>query len=789
MTSFKTWTWRSLAVLAVTLLAACSDGGGGTELVVPPAGVVPTLAAGPADTTVAWGASATFTVSVAAGTAPLAYQWRRNGDAITGATNASYTTLATTELDSGMRFTVAVSNAVGNVVSPAATLTVTPRPLAPTITSQPLGAIVNEGQSTTFTVQASSNNSALSYQWQRNGSDLASATSDSYTTAATTAADEAAQFTVAVINNAGTTLSAVAVLTVRTPPRITAQPQAVSTFTGQTASYSVTATGSGPLQYQWQRNGSAIAGATANSYTTPALALADSGANFSVAISNVAGQAQSSAAALTVTSPPVPPSITTQPQDLTVLSGRTASFVAAAAGSATLNYQWLRNGAAISGANQPSYTTPALAWTDTLGNYSVVVSNSSGTATSRTATLTVTPRVVEVGVGGAMGTARKEDGTVWGWGRSNFLNNVLGNGDTPVAYGTMVRAMNTNGSLFNGVVQISSGVQHTLALKGDGTLWAWGDNSEGSIGIGTVGGTAPYPAQVRDSAGNAFVGVAAVSGGWRFSLALKADGSAWGWGYALGGRLGNNNDPNVVGSQQRFPNPVAVLAPSGSQLSGVTQIVGSSDNGMARRNDGTVWIWGSDQQGQMGNGPGFSGALVAQRLNDSLGAAISGVRQVTLGYFHAAVLLNDGTAMAWGNNSAGQLGDGTFGFNRESPVFVKDAAGNLFGGIASVRAGAACTVFLRNDGTVWVVGGNSRGELARSTAATAVASPVQVLFADGSPLTGVTQIAIFDSTVIVLRNDGTVWGWGDNADGELGFAPTNAVQLSSVPVKISVSGD
>ena len=786
-----------MAALAVTLLAGCSDGGGGggggAEPVVPPPGAAPTLAAGPADTTVAWGANATFNVTVATGTAPLAYQWRRNGETITGATGASYTTLPTSELDNGVRFTVAVSNSVGSVVSPAATLTVSPRPQAPTIASQPLGVTLNEGQSTTFTVQASTNNTALNYQWRRNGSDIAGATTNSYTTPASTAADEAAQFTVAVSNSVGTTLSAAAVLTVRSPPRITAQPQAISSFTGQIAQYTVTASGSGPLQYQWQRNGIAITGATASSYTTPTLVLADSGANFSVAISNVAGQAQSSTASLTVNNPPAPPTITGQPQDVTVLSGRTASFTVSAAGAATLSYQWLRNGVAIGGATQPSYSTRDLAWTDTLGSYSVVVSNSVGTATSRSATLTVTPRVVDISVGGVMGTARKEDGTVWGWGRSSSsLANVLGNGGTPVPYGTMVRAMNVNGSLFNGVAQVSSGVGHTLALKSDGTLWAWGDNSEGSIGNGTRSdSTVLFPTQVRDAAGNAFVGVAAVSGGWRFSLAVKADGTAWGWGYALSGVLGNNNDPNVSSSQRNFTRPVPVLATGGAQLSGVTQIVASSDNGIALRNDGTVWIWGSDQQGQLGDGSVllYEG-LVAKRLNDSLGAAVTGIRQVALGYYHAAALLNDGTALAWGNNRCGQLGDGVAGgFNRSSPVFVKDAAGSLFGNIAAIRGGECSTAFLRSDGTVWMVGNNTRGELGRSQSTASVATPVQVFFADGSPLTGVTRIALFDSTVIVLRNDGTVWGWGDNADGELGFAPTNAVQLSTVPVKISVSGD
>jgi alpha-tubulin suppressor-like RCC1 family protein len=322
----------------------------------------------------------------------------------------------------------------------------------------------------------------------------------------------------------------------------------------------------------------------------------------------------------------------------------------------------------------------------------VVVSNGVGSATSRAATLTVTPRVVEVGVGGVMGTARKEDGTVWGWGRSNTTSSVLGNGGTPVAYGTMVRAINSSGTALNGVTQISTGVGHTLALKADGTLWAWGDNSEGAIGIGTVtSANQLFPAQVKDAAGNAFVGVAAVSGGWRFSLAMKADGTAWGWGWAVNGQLGNNNNPNMLPAQPRnFPSPVAVLATGGAQLSGVNQIVAGVDNGMARRNDGTVWIWGSGQLGQLGDGTVNSGALVAQRLNDASGTAITGVRQMSAGYLHAMVLLTNGTALTWGANNYGELGDGST-LRRTTPVVLRDASGEPFSNIAALRAGDGCT--------------------------------------------------------------------------------------------------
>jgi alpha-tubulin suppressor-like RCC1 family protein len=743
------------------------------------------LATQPANLTVASGDTASFSVTTAGGTAPLSYQWLREGTAIAGATGSSYTTAATEDADTGARFTVTVSNATGSVTSNPATLTVTPRPVAPMVAQQPLPATVDEGQTATFSVQASSNNSTPTYQWKRNGADISGATTASYTTAAAASGDDGTQFTVAVSNNAGTTQSTVALLSVRTAPRIGTQPQGAALFVGQTATFTVAATGTGPMGYQWLRNGMAIAGAVAASHTTGTLVLGDHGASYTVQVSNSVGTVLSALASLSVSVPPVAPSITGEPQDSTVLSGRTAAFTVVAAGTAPLGYQWRLNGNPINGANAASYTTPALAWTASLGAYSVMVSNAMGSATSRNATLTVTPRVVQVSAGGGLATARKEDGTVWGWGSAD----LLGNGNNGVPYGTMVRAMNTNGTLFNGVASISNGVEHTLALKSDGTVWSWGGNFYGELGLGFASSTLtglPYPQAVRDAAGNTFTNVVAVSGGWRYSMALKADGTVWSWGAKGSGQLGNPL-PNVP--DRSVTTPVSVLTVAGPALSGVTQIAVREGNGMALRNDSTVWIWGSGAFGRLGDGIRNSSAPVAQRLNDSNGAAISGVRQVANGFSHSLVLMNDGTAFAFGDNVYGELGDGSSNNERLWAVIVKDANGNPFGNIASIQAGEDCTAFLRTDGTVWMTGRNNRGQLARSTATVSVSTPMQVFFADGTPLTGVTQIAVFDTTVIVLRNNNTVWGWGGNQSGELGFAPTNSVQISSVPVKISVSGD
>ena len=171
-----------------------------------------------------------------------------------------------------------------------------------------------------------------------------------------------------------------------TAPTITAQPASQTVAEGATATFTVTASGTAPLSYQWQRNGSPISGATSASYSTPTTS-ADNGASFLVVVSNSSGSVQSSSATLTVTSGA--PNITGQPLDQTVTLGATATFSVTASGNAPLSYQWQRNGSPISGATGTSYTTPATTSSDNGALYAVVVSNPLGSATSRSAVLTV----------------------------------------------------------------------------------------------------------------------------------------------------------------------------------------------------------------------------------------------------------------------------------------------------------------------------------------------------------------------------------------------------------------
>ncbi len=153
----------------------------------------------------------------ATGTAPLTYQWRRNGVSITGATASSYTTGATTTADSGSTFSVVVTNSVGSATSNNATLTVNSSNVAPSITTQPANQTVTVGQTATFSVLATGTG-PLSYQWRKNGTNISGANASSYTTSTTTTADSGSSFSVMVSNSAGTMASNNAMLTVNSAP-------------------------------------------------------------------------------------------------------------------------------------------------------------------------------------------------------------------------------------------------------------------------------------------------------------------------------------------------------------------------------------------------------------------------------------------------------------------------------------------------------------------------------------------------------------------------------------------
>src|ERR1700678_4267487 len=262
-------------IVSVALLLALLGGvwgcNGGFEGAKPQP---PLIISQPVSVTVTAGQTATFNVT-ATGTGPLTYQWFDNGTAISGATSSSYTTPAATSTASGSVFTVTVTNASGTVTSSPATLTVsagstTVNPNAPLIITQPANQTVAVGQTATFSVTASGS-ATLTYQWFKGGVAISGATSSTYTTPTTVTGDSGSLFTVTVSNSPGTVTSNPATLTVTTaaatPPIITKQPASQTIAVGQTATFTVVATGTPTLTYQWYKGGVLIAGATSSSYT------------------------------------------------------------------------------------------------------------------------------------------------------------------------------------------------------------------------------------------------------------------------------------------------------------------------------------------------------------------------------------------------------------------------------------------------------------------------------------------------------------------------------------------
>ncbi|WKL03689.1 immunoglobulin domain-containing protein [Paenibacillus amylolyticus] len=191
-------------------------------------------------------------------------------------------------MDAG-NYTVVVTNTAGNVTSNAAVLTVNPAPVSPAITSQPSDQTVTEGQTATFSVTASGD-APLSYQWKKNGTDINGATSSTLTVTNAQKVDEGS-YTVEVTNTAGNVTSNAALLTVNpvlVSPAITSQPSDQTVTEGQTATFSVTASGDTPLSYQWKKNGTDINGATSSTLTVTNAQSVDAG-NYTVVVTNTAG--------------------------------------------------------------------------------------------------------------------------------------------------------------------------------------------------------------------------------------------------------------------------------------------------------------------------------------------------------------------------------------------------------------------------------------------------------------------------------------------------------------------
>lgn len=387
--------------------------------------------------------------------------------------------------------------------------------------------------------------------------------------------------------------------------------------------------------------------------------------------------------------------------------------------------------------------------------------------------------VTSIAAGGTHVVALTQDGTVWAWGDNNFAQ--LGNGSSgytrwwayevndfdrpPPPIGEVLSpSFSPDGGTFTspqnitvrsasadaGIVRPAFGWTFCLMLMTDGTIWASGRNDFGQLGNNDTAGTSALVQTQINS-------VNAVAAGGAHSMALKQDGTLWVWGSNINGQMGVS--PQTL---TRQITPVRLTA-----LSDVRAISAGGSHSLVLKNDGTVWAWGWNDQGQVGDGTQTDRYTPVQVL--------SGVKEISAGIHHNLALKTDGTVWAWGDNRWGEIGDGTADFRRLTPVQVVGLSN-----IIAVGAGGEYSAALRGDGTVWTWGDNQDGELANGQTDGAKHSlPVQV-----NSLSNISAIMIGSYHGLARSLDGTTWAWGAGYAGQIGNGNT---QNQPVPVQITAA--
>ncbi len=696
----------------------------------------------PANVTVTEGQSASFSAA-ASGTPAPTVQWERSTDEgvswspIGEATANTFTIASTTASENGYAFRATYTNAAGKTQTLAVVLTVK-KP--PAVVQQPLSITVEEGQNAVFEASASGS-PPPTVKWETSSNSgqswtVVSGTQNRLTIPSVTSSLSGHLYRAAFKNIAGETFSEAATLTVQKPPAIVKQPLDTTVDEGQNASFEATASGFPAPAIQWEASTdgggtwSPIEGATSPLLTITKTIVAEDGRRYRAVFTNKAGSVTSSAATLTVHAVPV---ITQQPSSTTIVLGENAGFDAAASGFPTPTLQWEvstdggNSWTQIEGATSGHLTIESPTSAESGRRYRAVFTNSSGSATTSSATLTVTTSrfsavawgsnsfrqlgdgfkepfssvpvpvsglqfVTAVSAGGRHSLALLADGTVAAWGANG--SGQLGNGSTTES------SVPTPVSGLSEVTAIAAGANHSLALLANGTVMAWGNNEGGQLGVGggfAEGSTVPIPVEELS-------GVTAIAAGTNFSLALLSNGTVMAWGENESGQLGTGGS----GSNS----PAAV-----KKLTGATAIAAGAEFSLALLSNGTVQAWGDNDRGELGNVNVEEGSRTPVAV-----LGLTGVTAIAAGAHHALALLSGGSVMAWGEDTDGELGNGIEKSFEPSPVPV----GGL-NGVTAITAGMQDSAALLSSGSVMTWGSNSAGVLGAGSSANSSAVPVGVV--------------------------------------------------------------
>ena len=352
------------------------------------------------------------------------------------------------------------------------------------------------------------------------------------------------------------------------------------------------------------------------------------------------------------------------------------------------------------------------------------------------------------------------DGSLWAWGNNDKGECGIDKSDNQMCVLKPVRVPLSN------IKSIAAGSSFSMALKNDGTVWAWGDNHMGQLGIGAIDTDAhPTPIQVPE-----LTNIVSISVSGYTVMALRGDGTVWVWGEGTYGQLGdgepyNGYSINADGSTSIIPkyksSPVRVL-----NIDDVKVIFTNGVNDFAVKNDNTLWGWGLNSSIFGENSKNLNGAncvltpVSIHRLNN-----LKMVSHTPLVIF---VSTNEGTIYGWGVDTNGLLGysQGMGCVDVFTPVQL-----NGLRNIESIMAGTTHAVALENDGTVWTWGANHYGQIGNGKSGNyeVQVDPYVV------PIRDIKVIAAGSLFTIAISEDGTIWGWGSNDHGELGDGSNGGV--------------
>ena len=368
--------------------------------------------------------------------------------------------------------------------------------------------------------------------------------------------------------------------------------------------------------------------------------------------------------------------------------------------------------------------------------------------------------------------AIKNDGTLWAWG----LNE----------YGQLGNCTTTNNTypvqVMSDVKSVSAGYEHTVALKEDGTLWAWGRNNFGQLGLGDGGAGKERTSPKQIGVATNWVSVFA---GYAHTLAIDNDGKFWAWGQNYYGQLGKGYAFDDPSDSNAHYSPVQV----GTATDWITVSVGNYHTVVLKKN-GTLWAWGMNSSGQLGKGNNYIVDNHIENYNPvQVGTDTDWITVFAVGS-HTVAIKSNGTLWAWGSNNYGQLGKGNADPDGGGSSYPDNYSPKQIGVAtdwASVSGGLYHTIAHKKNGTLWAWGRNNYGQLGKGNANDGSSYPENYSperLGEAADLVGVSG-GLYHSTA--LRRSGILWTWGYNNYGQLGndtIPTTGLYNYSPKPIAV-----